>query len=484
MIRLCLAVGLILCSLPSTVLGAADPASAERLFRVARRLASSDVPEARAAYEKVVALDPEGVWADDALVEIVLLEGIPQDPAEFGRIDGKLRDRWLTWLDQVQGPLAKGDRAREARRLRASLRLAPLPGRDIRGARFDLLELVEENSDDAEAAYARVWLGWLAMMDGRLQNAEDAWSRVLVDAQDVGASRLAVRGLQQLTAFQGRPLAALEWFSRGKALAGGGEDAAQLAWRMWNRLHGKPLVWRASSSGPIREGLRGNVKIAFDTKGVLWTGIARDRIVERTDGKADVQSWVISGLVGLCVDPLGRGYVATDREIVRLVDGGRRTLAALEEYASPRAIAADIHGDLWVLDRRGTRLGRVTEAGTIETVWEDRKARLGGLAVTIEGPLAIDSKTGSLLRFDRDGSLRGTTVTSARPTILVVDPAGSTYTLDTRLRRVEVRSRDGNVREAIDLSSLGAVKPEGLAVAADGSLIVYDADAGIVRRYR
>ncbi len=478
------AVCLGLAVLPSSVFAAGDTASAERLFRVARRLASSDMAEARAAYEKVVELDPEGVWADDALVEIVLLEGIPQEPEDFGRIDAKLRDRWLNLLDQVQGPLAQGDRGREARRLRASLRLAPLPGRDIRSARFDLLELVEENSDDAEAARARVWLGWLAMMDGRLQNAEDAWTRVLVDAQDADASRRAARGLQQLKAFQGRPLAALDWFRRGQTLGGGGEEAAELAWRMWNRLRGVPLAWRSSSSETLREGLRGNVRIAFDAKGALWTSTARDRIVERSAGREDRQVWEISGLVALCVDPLGRGYVATEREIFRLVDGGRLSLTTLDEYASPRAIAADLHGTLWVLDRKGTRLGRLAETGSVETVWEDRKARLSGLAVTIEGPLAIDSKTGSLLRFGRDGSLHGTTVTSARPSILVVDPAGSTYTLDTRSHRVDIRSRDGSVHEAIDLTSIGAVRPEGLAVAADGSLVVYDAEAGAIRRYR
>ena len=58
---------------PATAAGDAD--AAERQYRVARRLVAERSPEARAALDKVLALDPQGPRADDALVDQALLEG-------------------------------------------------------------------------------------------------------------------------------------------------------------------------------------------------------------------------------------------------------------------------------------------------------------------------------------------------------------------------------------------------------------------------
>ena len=125
--------------LGSASLEAADPAAAERQYRIARRLVAEGSSEARTALEKVIELDPVGSLADDATVEKALLLGVPRWPEELGRIEIREAQEALALVSWVAQELSGSDRALEARHLRALLLLEPLPFHDASEARLDLI---------------------------------------------------------------------------------------------------------------------------------------------------------------------------------------------------------------------------------------------------------------------------------------------------------------------------------------------------------
>ena len=114
---------------------AADPAAAERQYRVARRLIVEGSPDAVTALSKVLELDPAGPLADDALVEQARILGIPHWPEGLGRIDAAAAEQAASLLDRVLAEFGGSDRAAEARFQRALLRLEPLPGYDPSASR-------------------------------------------------------------------------------------------------------------------------------------------------------------------------------------------------------------------------------------------------------------------------------------------------------------------------------------------------------------
>ena len=59
---------------------------AEAQYRVARRLAAEGAAGAAAALDRVVALDPQGPLADDALLDRAALLGLPRWPEQRGHL--------------------------------------------------------------------------------------------------------------------------------------------------------------------------------------------------------------------------------------------------------------------------------------------------------------------------------------------------------------------------------------------------------------
>ena len=109
---------------------AADAAGAERQYRVARRLAAEGSPDAAAALQKVIELDPEGRLADDALLEQALLEPLPRWPEGLGRIDADAARRALGLIDRLLTQVPRGDRVPEARSSSCTSPARPLiPGK-------------------------------------------------------------------------------------------------------------------------------------------------------------------------------------------------------------------------------------------------------------------------------------------------------------------------------------------------------------------
>jgi len=458
----------------------ADTPAAEKQLRLARRLAVTDTAEAKAAFDRALELDPDGPWADDALLESVLLDGPPATPAALGGIDEARRDAWLARLSRVS---ATADRGREARRWASVLHLVPQPGRDARAARRGFLELTSDPVDDTDAAQARTWLGWVDSIEGRGAAAADAWTRVVADARDPEASRAACGHLADWFLRAERPRDALGWNERARGLGGGDDDFARLAWRQWQRIDGRPEGFRGSTAERLVDGLRGDLSIGRGAGNDRWIARFRDGVVERRRGDDPAATWSVTRLSAFAVDPYGRGFAASDREVFSLVDGGRVRLAEVGGFGAPRALAIDRNGVVWAIDRRGSKLARLTGAGVLEVVHEDRSARWIDLEAALDGPVAVDGKTGRLQRFDRDGRPSVGIDAPGRPVALALDAADWTYALDARAKRVEVRSSQGALREQIDLTSLGIVRPEALAVDPDGGLVVYDADGGVVKRF-
>ena len=133
----------------------ADRRAAENQYRVARRLAAQRSPEAGAALRRVVELDPKGPLADDALLDLADLEGVPLVPEQLGRVSLAAARRALAVLEELLRDHDSADRATEARIRRALLMLEPLPIRNATEARVDLLGVATAGSGDDLSPLAR-----------------------------------------------------------------------------------------------------------------------------------------------------------------------------------------------------------------------------------------------------------------------------------------------------------------------------------------
>lgn len=266
--------------------------------------------------------------------------------------------------------------------------------------------------------------------------------------------------------------------------------------------------------GPARNaGLRVPQAVTVGSDGVVYIADTGNHRVARIGADGIITSFLGSGRperpceydtwyvqedcantpYGLAVGSDGFVYVAlsADNRIVRVnPSGGVETVAGTEDAGDsgdrgsavaarlnrPNDVFAASDGTIYIADTLNHRVRRVTEEGVIDTVagdgWRD----------------AWD-----LGRFEGDGG-PAAEASLNRPAAVAAGPAGRLYIADTwnhRVRRVDVHglirtiagtgergfSGDGGLAAAARLSF-----PNGLALDADGSLLVCDAGNARIRR--
>jgi streptogramin lyase len=151
---------------------------------------------------------------------------------------------------------------------------------------------------------------------------------------------------------------------------------------------------------------------------------------------------------------------------------------------SPSAMAADVAGGIWLLDRRGGKVARLDPAGSEpEVIWEDRQRRLGDLVWDGRRAVGVDLRGGGLVAIAASGAADAfADVTFSKPLGLAVDLAGQVAVLDGRTSEVVLVGPGGRQRARLPLASAGLERPTALALGADGSLDVFDeASASVVR---
>jgi hypothetical protein len=463
---------------------AADPAAAERQYRAARRLVAEGSAEAGAALRKVAELDPTGAWADDAWVDLALLERPARWPEELGEITEPAARRAGEILDRVVAELPAADRAAEARYYRALLHLERLPVYDAARARADLLAVAAPGSTPVWAHSARYAAAWILEQSGALGRAADAYGRLLVDAPDsepatrarVAAARVALR-----RGDAGRAAALTQRAIDDRVAPQLGAEALR---ELSLRSLLAPTAPRAAAVERTPSGVRSLAGFALVSAGAL-VGEVRTSLVLKLGAPGGASRWTVAELQAITVDPLGRIYAAAGERVYRLApDGLARPIAHQGDFGPVTGLAADAAGRLWVLDRKRERIGRIDPAASAPvTAWTRLGARLVGLAWDGSRVVTVDAREKLLLAAAIDGPLEPAGLGSVqKPVAFAVDRAGAVAVLDERDDAVHVLTPEGDERVRIDCKALGITKPQAIAFEPDGAIGLFDgADGSWVR---
>jgi hypothetical protein len=459
---------------------AADPAAAERQYRIARRLAAEGSPDAAEALQKVLELDPKGQLADDALVDQALLEGLPRWPENLGRLDEASARRALRLLSRVADEFAGADRVSEARYYRALIKLEPLVTFDASDARFDLIT-VATNPDVSEWTRAARYTGaWLATAVGRYDRAASAYGRLLIDAPLSPAAARASVGLASLRLHEGQAGEAARLLQHAIEQQVPSEMHATLLRELAVRL----VLAQAGAGGALvakvrrpSTGIKSLVDMATTADGLLLAD-ARDGAIVALDATGSVAgSWSVEAAQSVAADGLGRLYAANDQGVYRLAAGGEtETVAMTGDFAAPLSLDVESNGRVWLLDRKGESLGKV-EPGTTAPlpVWSQPGRRLSAIRWDGRRLLAIDPKNKLLIAFDGAGQPSPLPVQDLqKPVAFDTDPAGRIAVLEAKDGVVRVLNANGTDVVRFSCKEAGIEKPTAVGLGADGTVHVFD----------
>jgi sugar lactone lactonase YvrE/type II secretory pathway pseudopilin PulG len=158
-------------------------------------------------------------------------------------------------------------------------------------------------------------------------------------------------------------------------------------------------------------------------------------------------------------------------------DGGNRTAATVD---GPTGLFLGATGDLYIAERDGGRVRRITSSGAVSTVASGLAAPTA-VAVDAAGAVWVTERTnGALTRIDPDGTRTVVATGLAQPEGLVLDAAGRAYVAEAGAGRITAVAPDGTT--TVLLAPGVATAPWGLAFDADGALLVADRVAGRVLR--
>jgi streptogramin lyase len=466
----------------------ADPVAAERQYRLAQRLGADGSPDAAAAFEKVVALAPQGPLADDALVDLARLQGLPDWPEDVAVLDVARAASAVVPLEKVLNAHAEGDRVLEAHYRLALIRMAPLTGRDASRARQDLIGLASSPSLERWVVAARYALGFLDEQAGAPERAAGAFARIVVERPESDVAPRARAGFGRTLLAEGRFGDAAGWFQQ--AIEGGAPPAVraeaqrELALREVVRERVPARRWTAVAS-PLA--------VIATTRGASLLATAADgRLVVFDRKNGALQAFDAHGLgappvpvddvSALATDPYGRVWVATKDKILRWDAAGPVVVSTLGSFGSPSAIAVDASGSVWIADRKGDRVARwVPGTPAPVVVRESKGAGVAALAVSGGRVIAAEEKTGRIVTLAGPGSESALgTATFRRPVALAVDAAGRISVLDEKAGTVTRLSPSGDVRDTLALAAGGVSHPLALAAAPDGAVRILDGSTGAV----
>ena len=187
-------------------------------------------------------------------------------------------------------------------------------------------------------------------------------------------------------------------------------------------------------------------------------------------------AWKVEGLKALTVSPQGVLFAVGSDVVYRLESRGVIVrVASLGEFGAPGAIAADGLGRLWLLDRKGTRIGRV-DPGTDQPVdaWQGREVRLTALVWDGRRLVGLDTRNQALVAIDPHGSRATLRDGFLKAEALAVDPAGRIAVLDQRSGAVLFYAADGSSLGAWSSQDAGVLRPTAIAFGWGGELHLFD----------
>jgi hypothetical protein len=457
----------------------ADPAAAERQYRIARRLVVEQSPEAKAALEKVLELDPQGKLADDALVDQALLLGIPRWPEEVGSLDAVAAAQARQLLKRVTDEFSLSDRASEARYRKALLRLEPLPSHDASDARLELVTVATIPDQDSWSRSARFALGWLAEQQVNGARAIQAYQRLVVDAPHSEAAGRARLGRARLLMGEGRFGEAARW------LEGATDPRAEAmltrVLRTLMALEGGALVAGGASGAEWATDVSSLVSFAVTPDGGVLFADTKSKKVTRlgADGRP-LYEWQLEDVHQIAVSPFGLAFAAAADGIFLLRETEEpRRVAELGEFAPLSSLAVDGLGRFWLLDRKGEKIGRIQPGGMAPSLFlQMERGKLQDLAWDGRRLVALESRERNVVAIDGEGGMQKVTVEPLqKPLALAVGPAGHLALLEGKLDAVLFLDATGGALGSISWEWAGVQKPVAIGLGVDGSVTIFD-DAG------
>lgn len=487
-VRSALASGLILVASGSAAPSAPELDAALRQYRLALRLSAEGSTEAPAAFEKAVALAPQGPLADDALIDLARLRGSPEWPEDLGRMTATAAASARAPLEKVIAEHASGDRMLEARCRSALLGLAPLPGRNAAASRQELISIAGNSPRDRWALVARYALGVLDEQSGARDRAAGAFARIVVEQPDSDVARRARAGVARTLLADERFGDAAGWYQdaidAGVAAAIGAPAQRELAIREVVRARVPAKRWTSVASPlPVLPTTRGATLLAIAGDGRLVVFDRKAGVVQLFDGGGNgVKLGDAAEVSAIATDPYGRVYAATKEQLIRWDGWGLASASSLGSFASPAAIAVDAAGAVWIADRKGDRIARWTEGAPAPAVVRELKGA-GVTALVVSGAkvIAAEEKTGRLIALTQGGveSAFGST-TFRRPVALAIDAALRISVFDEKAGTVTRLSPAGEVRETLDLGAAGISRAVAIASGPDGAVRILDGSTGAV----
>ncbi len=466
----------------------AQSSDAEAQYRVARRLAAEGSAGAGEALDRVVALDPRGPLADDALLDRALLVGLPRWPEQRGRLAAPRISEARTLLSRILKDLPTGDRAEEAAYRQAVLLLEPIFSFDDEEARLLWLALAAAGTNSEWASSARYGLAWLAEQRGEFGRATDAYQRLRVDTPNSEASARATAAIGRIRLRQGGFPAAAARFQ--DALDSGALDdllAAQTRALRDVAVDAFQSRIETAEALHITAGTRPTGVAAVGAAGALIVQRKVGLVIELDAGGAVVNRWTVDQPLAALATPNGLRFAVTANGVLRLEpDGGTESHATAGAFGALSSGVADDLGRVWVLDRRGERLGLI-EPGSMEPapVWSGGGARLATPAWDGNRLVAVDTRNKSVLAVYPDSSSQPVvTLGLDRPGALAVDPAGRIGVLHARGTLVSFFDADGKALGRFSVEGAGMQRAVDLAFGLDGALQLIEEGSGLWWRAR
>jgi len=465
----------------SSVYGQTSDAEAQ--YRVARRLAAEGAAGAAAALDRVVELDPQGPLADDALLDRATMIGLPRWPEQRGRLPATRITEARALLARILKELPGGDRAEEAAYRQGLLLLEPILSYDFDEARLLWLALAAGGSDPEWSSAARYALAWAAEQSGDFVRATDTYQRLRVDAPGSEGAARATAAIGRLLLRSADPAAAAAHFQQALDSVALEEDLAQQT-RAFRDVAVDSFLSRIHTAEALR------ISAAERPSSVASLGAAGALIAQRKGGQvveldatgAVVDRWSVELPLAAVATPNGLRYAITAGAVLRLEPGGATaSIATAGEFGAFSSGTGDDLGRVWVLDRRGDRLG-VIEPGSMEPkqVWRGDGAKLATLAWDGNRLLAVDTRNKGVLAVYPDGSSQPlVTLGLDRPTALAVDPAGRIGVLEARGTLVTFFDASGATLGRFSIQAAGMQRAADLAFGLDGTLQLIEENSGL-----
>jgi hypothetical protein len=196
--------------------------------------------------------------------------------------------------------------------------------------------------------------------------------------------------------------------------------------------------------------------------------------------------WSLEDIQAVAVSATGRAFAAAGESIYRLDEGEKPLrIASQGELGPVSALAVDGVGRLWLLDKRGERIGRIEPGGSapIISAAADSASRLATLAWDGRRIISLDPRARVLVEIGPEGSRRVLAASGMqKPIDVAVNVAGGIAVLDSKADTVLFFDAEGSRLGSLPWSAAGVSKAVAIAFAPDGALLLLDGSDAVYAR--